>query len=297
MDVRQLRYFTVVAEELSFSRAAERLEMTQPPLSRQIHLLEQELGVTPLRRTKRRVALTRAGRTLLSRAYGIIGNLEQAATATKAAAADVQGTLRLGCPVTPVPELPYTALGLFRERYPEAQVQVSTLGTRRHLDLLQRRKLGLSFLRLPEVESPELRFDAFYREPMLLALAKTHPLAAAAEVDVAQLHGEPLALYERDQNPVFYDYIGAFLRRADVAMRIIQESLTVAENLPKVAAGEAVTFVSRSMAAQLGTDIVTRPLTPAAPTIHLGVAWYKDDTSVLTSAFLETVREVVRVNA
>ena len=206
MELRHLRYFIAVAEELHFGRAAERLRITQPPLSFQIQALERELRVRLLVRG-RRVELTEAGRALLDKARQAIEAADAAARAAQEASTAVSGRLRVGYPATGIFELPPLALRSFAERFPAVGVETVVAPTGAHLEALDAKRLDVAFVRLGVLDREAVRYRTLQAEPLMLAAPEDHPLARLAEVPVERLAGEKLVLVPYAVEPLLYRYL------------------------------------------------------------------------------------------
>ena len=200
MELRHLRYFVVVAEELHFRRAAERLHMSQPPLSQQIRALEEEVGATLLLRNQRQVELTAAGAAFLERAREILTLVEDAALEARRVQRGEVGRLAIGfvgsAMYSFVPEL----LRAFREQFPDVVLRLQELGTSEQLRQLENGRLDVGFMRLP-VLRPELRVETVCEEPVIAALPDLHPLAAKRRLSLEDLEGQPLVLLTRSGAP------------------------------------------------------------------------------------------------
>src|SRR3954451_18954928 len=204
MELRHLRYFVAVAEELHFRRAAERLHMSQPPLSQQIRKLEEDVGATLLVRNQRRVELTAAGRDYLARARDILVAVEDAGREARRVQRGEVVRLEVGfvgsAMYSVVPEL----LRAFRERFPEVGLHLRELGTTEQLRRLEDGRLDVGFLRAPGPRAG-LSIETVLLEPVVAALPEDHPLAAAAEVRVEDLAAAPLVLMTRAGAPGLRD--------------------------------------------------------------------------------------------
>jgi len=285
MELRHLRYFVAVAEELHFRRAAERLHMSQPPLSQQIRRLEEEVGATLLVRNQRRVELTAAGTAYLTRAREILLAVEDAAREARRVQRGEVGRLAVGfvgsALYSVVPEL----LRAFRERHPEVALRLHELGTTEQLRRLEDGRLDLGFIRAPGAR-PGLSIETVLREPVVAALPDVHPLARRGEVRVAQLAGEPLVLMTRAGAPG----LRAALAPVTDGLgedAIVQEVAEMQTLIGLVAAGVGVSLVPESVRALARAGVVYRPLDGEAPTVALSAAWRTGDDSPVLAAFLE----------
>jgi DNA-binding transcriptional LysR family regulator len=293
MELRHLRYFIAVAEELHFGRAAERLRITQPPLSFQIQSLERELGVRLFVRG-RRVQLTEAGRALLAKARETIEAADAAARAAQQAGLLVNGRLRVGYPAAGVFELPPLALRTFQERFPDVGVETVVASTGAHLEALASERLDVAFVRVGVLDREAMHFRALQPEPLLLAVPEDHALARLPLVPVERLAGEPIVLFPHQLEPLLYRYlVSDVLGRSRVAPSVVLEATTLESALSAVAARLGVAFVGEQMARIFAMPgVVYRPLAPPAPLCRLGVAWRQDADSNAVRWFLEVLDEL-----
>jgi DNA-binding transcriptional LysR family regulator len=245
MDIRQLRYFIAVAEELNFTRAAERLHMAQPPLSMQIRSLEDEIGAQLFIRDKRRVYLTPAGQELLGRARAVLDATAQAKTAARHAAQGVIGRLALG----------YTASSMFTERLPGAIRHY--IGEHPHVDLslremasldqlyaLHERELDVGILRKPDLSPPDgVTIEAWYRAPLVAAIPKDHALAGRAGIRIKDLRDEPLITYPRDAGIGLYWPVIQLCADAGFRPHIAREAREPSVMIGLVSAGIGIAVV------------------------------------------------------
>ena len=294
MELRHLRYFIAVAEELHFGRAAERLRITQPPLSFQIQSLERELGVRLLVRG-RRVELTEAGRALLDKARHAIEAADAAARAAQQASTAVRGRLRVGYPATGIFELPPLALRGFAERFPDVGLETVVAPTGAHLEALEAKQLDVAFVRLGVLDRETMSYRTLQAEPLVLAAPADHPLARLPVVPVERLAGEPIVLVPHAVEPLLYRYlVSDVLGRSRVAPSVVLEATTLESACSAVAARLGVAFVAEALTGVLAVPgVVYRPFAPPAPLSKLGVAWRQDATSNTVRWFLEVLDELV----
>ena len=293
MELRHLRYFIAVAEELHFGRAAQRLRITQPPLSFQIQSLERELGVRLFVRG-RRVQLTEAGRALLTKARETIEAADAAARAAQQAGLLVNGRLRVGYPAAGVFELPPLALRTFQERFPSVGVETVVASTGAHLEALAADQLDVAFVRVGVLDREVMQFKALQPEPLLLAVPEDHGLARLPVVPVARLAGEPIVLFPHAHEPLLYRYLVTdVLGRSRVVPSVVLEATTLESACCAVAARLGVAFVGQQMA-EIFTmpGVVYRPFAPPTPLSRLGVAWRLDTAPNNVRWFLEILDEL-----
>ncbi len=203
MELRHLRYFAIVAEELHFGRAAERLFMTQPALSKQIHSLESELGVLLFARTKRTVQLTPAGQVFLEQAQQILQHTDRAVQLTRRAARGEIGKLRIGFTTTATQTVLPAFLREFRDRYPHVELTMQELCTEAQVQALHQRQIDLAFLH-PPIDRRELKLYSIWAEPFVVVLPKYHHLACQDRVRLKDLAQELFILHPRQEGPTLY---------------------------------------------------------------------------------------------
>ncbi|EOV8836428.1 LysR family transcriptional regulator [Cronobacter dublinensis] len=243
IELRHLRYFVAVAEELHFGRAAARLNISQPPLSQQIQALEAQTGARLLARTNRSVSLTAAGRQFLADSRQILNEVEAAAIRAARLHNGETGELRIGFTSSaPFIRAISDTLSVFRRRYPDVHLQTLEINTRSQIAPLTEGRLDVGLLRntpLPET----LAWQLVLREPLLALIPCDHPLAARESVSLRELAGEPFVFFDPHVGTGLYDDILSLLHRYGVQPRITQE------------VGEAMTIIGL-VAAGLGVSIL-----------------------------------------
>lgn len=272
-----MRYFIAVADELHFGRAAERLHISQPSLSRAIRELEQTLGAVLLARTKRSVRLTQAGRALLDEAPHALEEVERVCELARRVARGEAGQLRLGF-------LPSANVGLVpalvresRKAYPGLQLRLHELFDAPQIEALNMRRLDLGILRDPR-QGDQLIFEPFVRDPLSLAVAHDHRLASRRHVGYADLRDEGLIIWPRSLEPETYDSVIEACRTAGFSPRVVQEAGSAHTIIGLVAAGVGVAVLADSYRASSGPDVAFVPITGSESTLYL--AWRAGDASV-----------------
>ena len=293
MELRQIQYFLAVAEELNFSRAAVRLQIAQPPLSRQIRQLEEELGVELFHRTKRQVQLTEAGRAFLEEARQILAQVEQGVRVAQRASRGEIGRLVVGFEGSSTYDVIPMSLKVYRERFPEVDLVVYAMTTEEQIQALLERRIGIGFVVSP-INDKRLAIETILRESLILAIPENHPLATRTSVRVRELESEPFITFQRDRGCGLYDQVIAVCRRANFSPRIIQEADEMQVILGFVAAGLGVTLLSASVVQFQRPGVVYRMLQPSMPKVALALAWRRDVPSAVIQAFIEVVRECAR---
>jgi DNA-binding transcriptional LysR family regulator len=293
MELRHLRYFVVVAEELHFGRAAVRLRIAQPPLSQQIRSLERELGVALLIRTTRRVALTAAGTAFLEQARRVLEQADRAVRTAQRASRGEIGHLAIGfVPSADLDILP-RALRLWRTRVPDADVELHALLPGQQVEALRHGHIQLGILRLP-IDDLSLALESIQREPLVAALPARHPLARRARVRIADLNADAMIVFPRHTAPGHYDLLLSTCRNAGFTPRILHETESLQTNVGLIAAGLGVSLLPASIRNLRRIGVVYRPLTPPVPYTEMAVAYIRENMSEIGQAFLEILRQGTR---
>ena len=289
MELRHLRYFLAVSEERHFGRAARRLHIAQPPLSRQIQALEAELGFPLFDRARRRVELTPAGVALGTHARRVFEVIELGTQEARRAAAGQIGRIVVGYPSSVassgLPEL----LGAFRARSPEVQISLRELAPQEQVEALKDGRIDVGFVRTP-VDDEDLVSRCVRRDPLLVALPKGHPLASRPRLALALLAREPFVSFPRTRSPAFFDALMRLCHDAGFVPRIVQEAPQL-DIVSLVAAGFGVAILPGSVRGAGRSGVVFRPIT-GAPQTELRVAWRPQDASPVLRDFLDVLREV-----
>jgi DNA-binding transcriptional LysR family regulator len=290
MELRHLRYFVAVAEELHFTRAATRLHIAQPPLSHQIRRLEQELGLALFNRTRRRVELTPAGRTFFAEAQHVLAQAERAVRVAQRAGRGEVGQLVIGfVPSADLGILP-RALRLWSARFPHVEVELQPLLPDQQLEALRDGRIHVGLLRLP-VDGRGLVVESIQREPLVAVLPKGHRAARRPRVRVADLQADSMILFPRRIAPGYHDLFVNACRRAGFVPRVAHETESIQTNLGLVAAGLGVTLMPASIRNLRRAGVVYRPLAPPVPHVEMAVAYARDHRSTLVPAFVGVVRD------
>jgi DNA-binding transcriptional LysR family regulator len=285
VELRQLRYFVAVAEELHFRRAAARLHISQPPLSQQIAALETELGVILLARTRRRVALTPAGAAFLREARAILAGVDAAATTARAIDSGQEGVLRVSFVGSALLSIVPGIVQRFRAARPLVQIALRERPTSAQLEAVRTGIADIGLVRPPVEPDPELVTELVLRERTVAALPAGHPLAALRRVPLRRLAAEPLVLFPREQAPGYHDLLTGRLAATGTVPRVVQDAPETITIIGLVAAGIGVSPVAASVANLALPGVVYRPLA-GAPDTELVVVRRADDESPLARAFV-----------
>lgn len=290
LELRQLRYFVAVAEEKHFGRAAERLHMTQPPLSQTIQALEEMLGTQLFARTKRSVALTAAGQALLPEAQRILQQAGALPDLARRAAGGASGLLSLSFISTADYSILPPLLQRFRARYPQVRIDLREATTDIQLDDLMLGKIdaGLLLPPLPDKTLTTLDYQPVLTEPLVAALPAGTARGKNA-IALRSVRDLPLIIFPRRISPAFHDTILSCFRDAGVTPHIGQEAIQMQTIVGLVSAGMGMALVPQSVSNLQRPGVDYRALTGKAPLIETGLAWRRDSTSPVLRAFLDMV--------
>lgn len=284
-SIRQLRYFVAVAEELNFTRAAEQLQIAQPPLSRQIQSLEQTLGFTLLERTNRRVALTPAGEVFLAECRQILSTVEQGIRAAQRVAQGAAGQLILGFEGTAHNKLILTIIRQFRSQFPDVELIMQEMPSGKQAEALRYGQVDMGLIE-PIVARDDLTTAMLLAEPLVIALADSHPLAVEKNIALAQLAKEPWVTGRSDYGCGLLLRILDACNQAGFAPNVKQETNDLQMTLGFVASGLGVTLLPES-SRLAQTGIVYRPIQSPTPEVQLAIAW--NHKSPVIESFLQVV--------
>lgn len=291
VDTRLLRYFLAVAEDLSFTRAAERLFLSQPALSKQIRQLEAALGTELFVRTSRAVRLSAAGEELLPHARALVLDWQAAARQARNAAARAANVLRIGFAASGAGPLTTRSRALFSRRYPDITVEAHGQVWGGEVDALRDGLVDLAFVWLPADENG-MHLEVVASEPRFVGLATTHRLAGRESVGIADLRDEPIA-WTKKAPQKWVDWWAVNPRRDGSAPVWGPVNDNVEELLEDVASGAAVCISPASMAAYYARpDLLWRPITDIEP-LRIALGWLLDSTNPLVERYAEVTRELV----
>lgn len=289
LDIRKMRYFITVAEELNFSRAAERLRMAQPPLSQEIRKLEEELGVQLFYRTKRKVELTNAGKIFLDGVRQIMLQVEKTIRETQLADEGKIGQLTVG--FVDSTEIVIEILKKFRERFPKIQLVLREMTTEQQLKALYEKEIQIGFFRTKQ-NNGILSSEVCSEESLRLVLPQNHPLASLAEVSLQLLVDEPFIMFPRHLGPDFYDFITSYFSEQGVNLNVVQEAIQMQTIVNLVAIGMGISVVPSSVETYKQYGVIYKKFKETPPKINLYVGWRQDEKSAIINQFLTIVREV-----
>ncbi|BAZ12699.1 transcriptional regulator LysR family protein [Calothrix sp. NIES-4071] len=289
MELRQLKYFITVAEELNFRRAAERLYMEQPPLSRQIKQLEDELGVELFERSKRGVSLTDAGTAFLDEARLTLAQAERAATSARKAVERRQQNITIGFSICAFNRVLPEIIQEFRNNYPNAKVTLTEMSSQDQVRALLDEKIDIGFIH-PPVELQEIEILTLLCEPLVVALPCNHPLTEQETISFAALAKEPFIICPQHVKPDLYAQIISACQKTGFTPNIVQEASPPEVMLSFVESGMGISLVAAGAEIRHKVSVVYRPL-DGAPMLEIAAVWRKGEISLkVLQDFLDVVK-------
>ncbi|MCX6894685.1 MAG: LysR family transcriptional regulator [Verrucomicrobia bacterium] len=288
MELRHLRYFVTVAELLNFTKAATRLRVAQPALSRQIRDLEDELGAPLFERGPRFVKLTDAGIAFVPEAQAVLLRAEEAVQAVRAVVNGERGQIHVGYAPSPTVELLPSALHAFQNLAPGVRVNLHDLSSEELLRGLHDGKLDLCLVvRQPEKAMRGLKFECLREYPMCVAVSLRHPFAKRKQVTLAQIAAEPLLAYTRADYPDYHAMLAEIFRPLGVNPRVVAEHDSASSLIAATEAGRGVSIAASSLGLVAGGRIKLVPLKPAPAAMVVGAAYNPKKFSVAAKKFLQ----------
>jgi DNA-binding transcriptional LysR family regulator len=292
-DLAQLRCFVTVAEELHFGRAAARLNMTQPPLSRQIQVLEHILDVSLFERTSRLVRMTAAGASFLPEAKRLLRFAEEAAAVAKRAASGQAGLLKIGFTAMSAHAFLPELLNACRTQLPSIELFLREMVTAEQLEALETGQIDVGLVR-PPVAGGDLDSMRVLCEPLVAALPRRHRLARSEAVAVKDLDGEAFIMYSPYESRYFYDLLVAQFAKARILPRYVQHLSQIHSMLSLVRAGLGIALVPASASNLRVKDVVLKPLRVSPPNpVELYLVWRRHPGSPQLSTFVSVVRDLL----
>ncbi|SRR5579885_147739 len=291
MELRQLRYFLAVAEELHFGRAAKRVHISQPPLSQQIRQLEEDLRMKLFYRTSRRVELTEAGRILAGEARLILRQIDQAVGLAVEANRSKLSHLVVGC--SPAnSHVVIKVLKVFADQNPKTHVVLKSLVTLQQTEALRNGRIDLGFLTLP-VDDEGLTVEPILRERLMVVMRKNHPLSARKRLPLRALANETLIVFPLYLSPGRFEMITSLCRNAGFSLHVIHEADNIHTMLDLVAAGFGVSLMRASVQNTDRKDVVFREL-QHSPLVETGIAYRRDNPSPALRSLVAVAKEAIR---
>lgn len=299
MELRHLRYFLAVADALNFSRAAERLHLSQPPLSQQVRRLEAELGAKLFDRSKRQIKLTTAGEIFAIKARAILAQCDEAAKLAARAERGEFGHLRLGLWQLPVPpvqtRLIIECLRAFVKRSPDVHLTLQSLLPAEQIKAVKDGGIDVGIVRLPVAQkSRGIAIETILREPMVLAMSENNSLARFKTVPLRELSNQRYIMFARDANADFHHFIAKACRKEGFSLNIAYFQDDLYSVWALIGAGLGVALAPASLQELRLPGIVFRKFEPAAPVMEMALAYMHADKVSVVSQFLEVARKIAR---
>ncbi len=291
MELRHLRYFITVAEELNFSKAALKLYTAQPSLSQQIKDLEKDVGEKLLNRTKRKVELTEEGAVFLEQARLTLAQADKAVAMARQVSQAKQQMLRIGfVPVAEMKIFPYILPNL-RVQNPDLKIELLSLNNNEQMRLLKKGDLDLTFTR-HNFNSDEIESQFVIREPLIFLLPKDHPLAKYERIPVKALNGIDFIIPSAEQSLTLNQAILDFAKANGIELNIVQKADNILFNINSIGMGLGCTILPGYIAPLTMDNTVIRPLDVELPYLDLYVSYHKNNKSYVVSKFLELLTRV-----
>lgn len=294
IELRHLRYFVVLAEELHFGRAAQRLHIAQPGLSQQIKGLESALGVSLLVRSRRRVELTQAGQMLLEEGRRALAQVQRAENLSRRVGSGEIGRLTVGSTESAVWSLLPEVIREYRKRFGSVNLVVRELTTPMQIAALRDGEIDVGFLRTP-VDTEGLVVRLLREEKTVVLLPQNHRLTKQRTIKLASLASEPLIIHPSMPRPSWADFMISLCRNAGFEPQISQEAIKTSTAASFVAAGLGVTLMPESLKGLARPGVACRPLSSPAPTTKLLLAHRSDLLPPTVAGFLAIAQECLPV--
>lgn len=293
MELRHLIYFITVAEELHFGRAAERLQMTQPPLSKQIQQLEDEIGVKLFKRNKRHVELTTAGKIFLTEAKEVLDRLDQAVDTAQRAQRGEFGRLVIGFVGSATYDILPQFVREYRRRFPHVSVVFHELSTPAQINALLDRQIDIGLLH-PPVASTLIETTPVKLGHAALSLPKHHPLAKKKKIPIEDLRNMSFIVVSRDIWPGLYDEFLSLFQHTDFSPKIIQETTEYQMVVGLVSAGIGIGVVPATAEKLFNLDVVYREIAEYPLHAVLSMAWLKTNENPAVQQFVALAEQSVK---
>ena len=295
MELRHLRYFIAVAEEENVTRAARRVHVSQPALSRQIRDLEEDLGFLLLERSAKSVRLTDAGRVFLNEARAVLKRADEAVKAARAAALGETGEIHVGYAPSPTVELLPCALHAFQNTAPGVRVELHDLSSEEMLRGLSEGKLDLCLMVRPSAKAMKgFKFELLREYPVCVGVPPTHPFARQKQVKLSQLKDQPLLAFSRADYPEYQPMLEEMFASVGGKPRIAEEHSSGTSLIAAAGAGCGLAILPSCMSLLVGGRLELRPLTPAPKPLQVGAAYAPNQLSPAGQKFIAAARVPIK---
>ena len=291
MEIKFIRYFLAVAEELHFSKAAKKLNMSQPPLSQQIMKLEQDLGAQLFIRDKRNVRLTEAGKRLVSHGRKILSLIEFAEQDVLETSQGKSGTVSIGYVGPAMDSFLPGILRDFHQRYPDVKVMMTQLSSNQQLEQIRNQKLHIGFLRLFAHNTSELKVDPVHRETYMLAVPANHAFAKKRKVLTHEISSAPLVFFPRHIQPSLYDAWLNIFEKGGRVPHITQEAESYQTIMALVSSGFGVGIVPQSTATIKRDGVVIVPIQGEKPELVISSCHLATCSNPVLNNFVNLIKE------
>ena len=288
--------FVAVAEDLNFGRAARRLHISQPPLTRQIQSLESALGIVLFRRNRRHVELTDAGQVFLRDARAVLQLIASSIENVQQAARGEGGHLSIGFEGVALYDVIPRSVKAFQDKYPAVNVTLHDMSSAEQTAALHQSRIAIGFV-AGKVKDSKIANEIVLSEPVTLALPATHLLSRHKVVPLRALAGEPILMCPRHHNPAMYDHLVSMCHRAGFNPKIVHQPAEMQLVLGFIASGLGVAIVPAALQKLRRSDVVYRPMRPAGPATELSLIRLKSNDSLLVSRFRQTVKTLTSTAA
>jgi DNA-binding transcriptional LysR family regulator len=293
MELRHLRYFVAVAEMENVSRAALKLHVSQPALSRQIRDLEDEIGFSLLERTAKSVRLTEAGRAFLDNARALLQNADEAVTKARAVASAEPTELHVGYSPTAVAEILPKALRAFQRAMPNVHVRSHDSSNKDILDGIRNGRLQLGLIIPPPRASAlhDVRYEQLFQERVGVAVAPQHPFARRRVIPITEVAGEPLIGLTREDYPEYYDFLSIIFSKVKQKPRVVEEHDSFSGIISAVEAGSGITISIDVVGYSFGNRVKLLHITPEPKPISVGIVGVKGRLGPVAETFWQCAKE------
>lgn len=292
IELRHLRYFTAVAEELHFRRAAERLNIAQPALSRTINQLEEDLGVRLFTRSNRQVSLTEEGKVFLAECKNVQDSFEQAINAARRASQGEIGKLRIGYTDFPMNGVLPTIIDRFRQQYPDIEIELVYSPSDEQIKSLFEQKLDFAFL-TGNIYNPKISALTVQKDKFVAVLHAQHPLCAKPELNLTDLTDEPLIVGSRKYWVYFRRHLDALCLERGFKPKIVQEAHNSEGIFGFIAAKIGITILLESAQNYIRRGLVIRPLADVDTCVEIQAAWLTDQVTPVQEKMVDLLQQFV----
>ncbi len=284
--IRHLWLFLAVAEEQSFSRAAKRLGMSQPPLTEQIQILEHALKIKLFERSRRGAQLTPAGAAILPAVRKFAEQLGRLELAVLEAASGQAGVLTIGAITNAMIDVLPPLIDRFKAEHPQITVAVREIDSAEAIPALESGDIDLAFARLEGNLGKNLRCVALTEDRLAVAIPRDHPLAARSRLTLANLADEPLVMSSRQVSPNYFDYLIGVCKANGLSPRVLHEVRSVTSQIAFVSCGQGVALVPASMKKLAPDNVILKPLTPKLSVVTTAAVWNSARANPLVDALV-----------